>query len=481
MRLEAILLLFPLAVSFIYKEGTYLSYIIPIGALILISIFFGVKKPEKSTIYAKEGFIIVGFSWIIMALFGALPFVISGQIPNYIDAVFETSSGLSTTGSSILTNVEALSKSMLFWRSFTHWIGGMGVLVFILAIMPLSDARSIYILRAESPGPQVGKLVSRVKVTARILYLIYIALTILQIIFLSFGDMDFYEAVVHSIATAGTGGFAIKNTGLACYSAYSQIVITIFMVLFGINFNIFYFLLIGNFKQIFKNEEFKYYIGIYATASLIIALNLFFTMGNVMDNLAGLNINYGNFGTSLKHSCFQVATVMTTTGFSTADFNSWPMLSKTILGLLMFVGASAGSTGGGIKVSRFVIAFKSVIRNIKKLLHPNSVESIKFDGKLLDEDVVRGTNNYFITIAAIFIVCLFLISFDKGGDFETNFTAVTACLNNIGPGFGKVGAAGNYAFYSYFSKIVLTFAMLIGRLEIYPILLLFYPKTYIRR
>ena len=464
---EAILMLFPLIVSFIYKEKTYMSFLIPIISLAISGFLLSSIKTNRRNIYAKEGFVLVGLCWIMLSLFGALPFVISKQIPNFIDALFETISGFSTTGSSILQDVEALSHSMLFWRSFTHWIGGMGVLVFVLAIIPSSEGQNIFILKAESTGPQVGKLVSKVRITARILYLIYLALTLVQVIFLLCGEMNLFESIVHSFATAGTGGFGIKNDGLMSYSNYSQIVITIFMFLFGINFNIFYLILIGKFSQAIKSEELWWYIGFVVISSLIITTNIYSISSS--------------FGIAIKDAFFQVVSIITTTGFATTNFDLWPQLSKVILFVLMFVGACAGSTGGGIKVSRIAILFKSARKEIKKLVHPMSVSNIRFEHERVNENTVKGVINYFAMIILLLGVGFIVISIDSFGDFETNISAIASCLNNVGPGFGKVGPIFNYSGYNWLSKLTLSFAMLIGRLEIYPILLLFNPKVWLNK
>ena len=464
---EAILMLFPLIVSFIYKEKTYMSFLIPIITLAISGFLLSSIKTNRRNIYAKEGFVLVGLCWIMLSLFGSLPFVISKQIPNFIDALFETISGFTTTGSSILQDVEALSHSMLFWRSFTHWIGGMGVLVFVLAIIPSSEGQNIFILKAESTGPQVGKLVSKVRITARILYLIYLALTLIQIIFLLCGEMNLFESIVHSFATAGTGGFGIKNDSLMSYSNYSQIVITIFMFIFGINFNIFYLILIGKFSQAIKSEELWWYTGFVVISSLIITTNIYSISSS--------------FGIAIKDAFFQVVSIITTTGFATTNFDLWPQLSKVILFILMFVGACAGSTGGGIKVSRIAILFKSAKKEVKKLVHPMSVSNIRFEHERVNENTVKGVINYFVMIILLLGVGFIVISIDSFGDFETNISAITSCLNNIGPGFGKVGPIFNYSGYNWLSKLTLSFAMLIGRLEIYPILLLFNPKVWLNK
>lgn len=467
-KLEALLLILPLGVSLIYRENTYLSFIIPIVILTLLGFALTIKKPKNRTMYAREGFIVVGLSWILVSLFGALPFVISKEIPNFINAFFETVSGFTTTGASILTDVEALSKGILFWRSFTHWVGGMGILVFIMAIIPSSDGDTIHILRAESPGPQVGKLVSKIKLNARILYLIYFALTIIEIIMLLFGKMPLFDAVVHSFGTAGTGGFGIKNSSIGAYNNYCQIVIGIFMIMFGINFNIFYFILVGNFRQAFKSEELRWYLSIILIAISIITLNIMLSDVNAV------------FSTTLKDAFFQVSSIITTTGYSTTDFNAWPELSRSILIILMFFGACAGSTGGGIKISRLAMLVKSSKREISKQMHPHRVQNVRFEGSVLSEDTVKGVFSYFSIFMIIFVVCVLLVGIENK-DFVTNFSAVAACINNIGPGLSIVGPMGNYVSFSIFSKIVLIFAMLVGRLEIFPILMLFIPSVWKRR
>ena len=465
LKVEALLLILPLVVSLVYKENTYLSFLIPIAILTVVGFAISFKKPKNRTMYAREGLIIVGLSWIFISLFGALPFVISREIPNFVNAFFETVSGFTTTGASVLTDVEALSKGILFWRSFTHWVGGMGVLVFIMAILPSSDGDTIHILRAESPGPQVGKLVSKIKVNARILYLIYFAMTIIEIVLLLFGKMPLYDSIVHSFGTAGTGGFGIKNSSIGGYNNYCQIVIGIFMILFGINFNIFYFILIGNFRQAFKSEELRWYLSIIVIAIGIITFNIMISDTSRV------------FSTTLKDSFFQVSSIITTTGFSTTDFNAWPELSRAILVVLMFFGACAGSTGGGIKISRVAILFKASGREVRKLVHPHSVQNVRFEGASVKEDTVKSVFAYFSIFIIIFVLAVLLVSLD-GKDFVTNFSAVAACINNIGPGLSLVGPMGNYAGFSYFSKIILILTMLVGRLEIFPILMLFIPNMW---
>lgn len=465
LRVEAGLLLIPFLVSLIYQENLYLAYILPIVLLIILSFLFKMKKTESTKIYAKEGFVIVGLSWILISLFGSLPFIISGEIPGFFDAFFETVSGFTTTGASILNDVESLSRSLLFWRSFSHWIGGMGILVFVLAILPNTDARSIYIMQAESPGPQSGKLVSKIRITARILYLIYIILTLILIILLSF-KIPFFDSACNGLATAGTGGFAIKNTSIGYYnSVYVDVVLTVFMVLFAINFNLFYFLLIGNIKSVLKSEELRTFLSIIIVAITLITVNLL--TANV----------FQTFGEALRHSSFQVGSIISTTGFSTTDFNLWPSFSKWILILLMFIGASAGSTGGGIKVSRIVIMFKMIIKEIKYNINPNRIIIINFEGKPVEPRVSKGVYSFFLAYIVILILGTLIISID-GFTLETNFTATLSCLSNIGPGFGSVGPFSSFSIYSNFSKAFLSLVMLAGRLEIFPILILFSPITW---
>jgi len=462
--IEAILLIFPLIVNFIYQEENLFAFALTISILMVVGTLLIMIKPKNKRMFVREGFVIVGLAWIVLSLFGALPFTLSGEIPNYINAVFETVSGFTTTGASILNDVEAMSKSMLFWRSFTHWIGGMGVLVFVLAILPNSEGQNIYLLKAESTGPQVGKLVSKVRFTARILYVIYFVLTLLEVILLLVGGNSLYESIVMSFGTAGTGGFGIYADSVGGFNIYSQVVIAIFMMLFGINFNIYYLVIIGKIKQAIKSEELRWYFGIILLSTTMITINLM------------VNLNQ-TFGIALKDAYFQVSSIMTTTGFSTVDFNLWPTFSKTILIIIMFVGGCAGSTGGGIKVSRMVILFKSLKREVQKLLHPNSVAPIKMEGEVVEGSVVKGVNIYFAFVMILLFIGTLLVSFD-GLDFTSTFTGVIACINNIGPGLNLVGPMGNFDCFSYFSKIILSVLMLIGRLEVYPILILFLPKTW---
>lgn len=450
------LMVLPLIVSIIYKEECYTSFLLSMGISLAIGFPLTVFcKTEDRVIYAKEGFVIVALSWLSMSAIGALPFFLSGEIPNYVDAFFETVSGFTTTGASILTDVEAMSHGILFWRSFTHWVGGMGVLVFVMAIIPASTDRSIHILRAEVPGPIVGKLVPKMRDTAIILYLIYIVLTVIEIVMLLIGGMPLFDSLIHAFGTAGTGGFGIKADSIASYSPYLQWVITVFMMIFGVNFNLYYLLLIKKTKSVFRSEELWTYIGIGIVSTAVIVFNI--------------RDMYSTLGETIRFSSFQVATIITTTGFATTDFNLWPELSKTILLLLMFIGSCAGSTAGGLKISRVILLFKMIRREIKNLIHPRAVSVVRFEGKKIDDPVLKSLSAYFAIYIACFVAVFILISFD-GFDIVTNFSASAACFNNIGPGLNAVGPAANYAGYSVFSKIVLSFAMLLGRLEIYPIL-----------
>lgn len=459
---EAILMLPSVVVGLIYRERATMAFIAPIIVLAVLGLTLGIKKPKNREIYARDGFFIVACAWVLMSLFGALPFYISGYFKNYIDCFFEVVSGFTTTGASILSDVEALPNCLLFWRSFTHWVGGMGVLVFVMAILPLSDDRSLYLMRAESPGPIVGKLVPKMKDTAKILYGIYIAMTALCVLFLLFGGMPLFDSLCHAFGTAGTGGFGIKNAGVAYYnSAYIEMVLAIFMLIFGINFNLFYLILLGHVKEAFKSEELRWYFSIIGISTLAITLNIMKTFK----------------GQSFRYAFFQVASIITTTGFATTDFNYFPELSKSILVLLMFIGACAGSTGGGFKISRLIIILKSFKKEMKKLFHPNSVTVIKLENKPIDSSISHSTVNYFMMYIVIMIGSVIAISVDNF-DFTTNSTAVISCFNNIGPGLNVVGPMGNYGGYSVFSKLVLSFGMLFGRLEILPMLVLFNPKAW---
>ena len=464
-KLEAVLLVLPLAVSIIYRERCALSFLITA----LASLFVGfavtlISKPGNRLIYAKEGFVIVALAWL--ALSGAVPFVLSGEVRSYADAFFETVSGFTTTGASVLTDIEGMSHGLLFWRSFTHWVGGMGVLVFIMAIIPSVCDRSIHILRAEMPGPVMGKLVPKLKQTAKILYLIYIVMTVLEMILLLCGGMSLFDSALHSFATAGTGGFGIKGDSIASYSPYLQWVIAVFMFLFGINFNIYYLLLVRRFRSVLKSTETWCYIAICLISVSIITGNIYSIYGNLPD--------------SVRASAFQVASLVTTTGFSTADFNLWPGLSKGILLILMFIGGCAGSTAGGLKVSRVVMMIKMIRREFMKMIHPRSVSAVRIEGKKVDDTTLNGVNVYFALYMVIYFAVFLLLCLEPF-DFETNFTAVAACYNNIGPGFGAVGPMGSFSGYSAFSKIVLSATMLLGRLEIYPLLFALIPSTWTKK
>lgn len=463
LKMEAILMLPFCLVALIYGEKEGLCYLAVAGVSLLVGVLVTWKKPKNTVFYLKEGCVATALSWIVMSLAGCLPFWLTGEIPSFTDALFETISGFTTTGASILSNVEALSHVSLLWRSFTHWIGGMGVLVFLLAIIPMSGGSNINLMRAESPGPSVGKLVPKMRYTARILYAIYFGMTLLETILLVAGRMPLFDAVATAFGTAGTGGFGIKNDSVASYSAYIQWVVTIFMILFGVNFNMYYLILFGKIKKALCMEEVRYYFLIILGSVAIIFTSLLQTTGNILD--------------SLRHASFQVASIITTTGFSTADFDLWSQACKTVLVLLMFVGACAGSTGGGIKVSRLVVLFKTMIKELNSYIHPKSIKKIKIEGKPVEHEVVRAINVYLVTFVILFSVSVFLLAFE-GRDLITNFTAVTATINNIGPGLGMVGPTQNFGFFSPFSKYVLMFDMLAGRLELFPLLILFHPAVW---
>ena len=460
LKVESVLLLFPCIVTVFYRESAGYWFLLTAVLSFVIGYLMVRKKPANTVFYLKEGCVTTALSWIMISLVGCLPFYLSGEIPAFTDALFETISGFTTTGASILSDVECLSQSILFWRSFSHWIGGMGVLVFLLAIIPLSGGSHMNLMRAESPGPSVGKLVPKVRATARILYLIYFGMTIVELIFLLIGKMPFLEAMMITFGTAGTGGFGVRNTSIGGYSAYIQWVVAIFMILFGVNFNAYYFLLMKRFKQAFDMEEVKGYFLIIAAASALIFINIYDKTMTAAD--------------TIRHVVFQVGSLMTSTGYSTVDFDLWPSASKVVLIIIMFIGACAGSTGGGIKVSRFVILFKTLIKEINSYIHPKSIKKIKMDGKPVEHEVVRSVNVYFAAFIIIFSMSLILISFD-GKDLITNFTSVAATINNIGPGLELVGPTSNFSHFSPFSKYVLMFDMLAGRLELFPLLMLFNP------
>lgn len=463
LKIEAILMLLPALVGAIYHESQGKYYIIVSLVSGVIGLLMTIKKPRNSVFYLKEGCLSTALSWIFMSIFGALPFYISGEIPSYTDALFETISGFTTTGASILTDVEALCHCNLFWRSFTHWVGGMGVLVFLMAIIPMAGGSNINLMRAESPGPSVEKLVPKMKYTAQILYGIYLALTVIEFILLLIGQMPVFDAICMSFGTAGTGGFGVLNSSAANYTLFAQWVLTIFMILFGVNFNLYFILLFQGFKEAFQMEEVKYYFLVILASVAILMVDLVKITGNVVQ--------------ALTHSAFQVASIITTTGFSTMDFDKWSQTSRTVLVILMFIGACAGSTGGGIKVSRFVILARTVRKELGSYIHPRSVKKIQLDKKPVEHETVRSVNVYFITFILLFSLSVFLLSFE-GHDLETNFTAVAATINNIGPGLNLVGPSQNFSFFGNFSKYVLMFDMLAGRLELFPMLILFMPPIW---
>jgi len=466
LKLETAFMLIPLALSFFYHESFIVkkSYIFTIVLLLISSLLISKKVPENQKIYAKEGLVIVSISWIALSLFGALPFVFSNRIPSFIDAFFETVSGFTTTGASILSNVEALEHSLLFWRSFTHLVGGMGVLVLALAILPKNTNQSLHIMKAEVPGPTFGKLVAKMSYNSRILYMIYIFITIIIIILLKLGGMPLFDSVVHAFGTVGTGGFGIKNSSVAYYnSSYIDYVLGIGMLLCGMNFNLFYALLLKNYKQVFKNEELKYYCSIVVLAIIAIVINI--------------APAYKNSNRLFRDIFFTVSSVITTTGYSTVDFDAWPVFSKTVLLFLMFVGGCAGSTAGGLKVSRIAILFKTVVGEFKKIGTPNRVINIKMDKKVITKELSSGISTYLMLYITIFLIAILCVSWDSP-DFISAFSAVAATFNNIGPGMGIVGPTSNYASFSNINKLILSLVMLLGRLEIFPILILFSPSLY---
>ncbi|MBQ3095570.1 MAG: TrkH family potassium uptake protein [Clostridia bacterium] len=497
MFLEAVLMLLPLTVSLIYREpfSHVLAFLIPIVLLILLGLLLQLPKAERNTLYQKEGFALTAVSWIVMTLFGAIPFVINGNIPNYIDACFEMMSGFTTTGASIIEDITTISRSSLFWRSFSHWIGGMGILVFVMIFIPeSSDGSSMHLLRAESPGPQVGKLVTKMKATTRILYLIYLGLTVLEIIILmldkpipGYEKDQFFLSLLATFGCAGTGGFGFIPGSIELFPPFSQYVISVFLLLFGCNFSLYYLLLIGKVRDFFRSEELKVYFGIVITA-----------VGFVFLALIGRFDAFPQIYTTeeaFRHALFQVSTLVTTTGYTTTDFNLWPMLSVTVLILLMFCGAMAGSTAGGIKISRFIIALKGAHINIRKLINPRYVPNSKFEGKKLEARTVNDVFAFITLYFFIFLGVVFLLSFDPVNGqtvtvvsdagtykvthgFLSNFTATLSCLSNIGPGLEAVGPYSSYAGYSSFSSILLTFTMLLGRLEILPVLILLSRRSW---
>ena len=458
---EAALMSLPLITAIYYREypNAFLAVMLIAGAIgfLLMRI-----HPKSTMIYARDGFVAVSLVWIAMSAFGALPFVISKDIPNFVDAFFETMSGFTTTGATILTDIEGLSRSGLFWRSFTHWIGGMGVLVFMMAVLPLSGEHSMHIMRAEVPGPVVGKLVPRAGDTAKILYVIYAALTLLETVFLLFGGMSFYDALLHAFATAGTGGFSTRNASIAAFdSAYIEIVISTFLVLFGTNFNLFYLILIRKAKEAFRSEEFRWYLVL-----------IFVSVSAITAGIYGI---YGSLGESARNAYFYVMSIVSTAGFCTVDYTTWPQYTQVIIVMLMFIGGCAGSTGGGIKLSRVILLLKNAMADVSRMISPRRVKRVRMDGKCVPDGVINTICAFFFMYIFILLLCTLIVSFD-GADFTTSFTAALSCISNVGPGLGKVGPAYNYSDFSILSKIAMAFTMLTGRLEIFPVMILLMPR-----
>ena len=465
MKYEIILLLIPFFVALFYGQGDANAFLYTVLLMIPIALILIKIKGKKNEIYAKEGFLTVGLAWIVISFFGALPFVFSGAIPSLVDAFFETSSGFTTTGASILTEIQSLPKGILFWRSFTHWVGGMGFLIFILALMPTFSGNTIHLLKAESPGPTPGKIVPKIKQTAKILYAIYFVLTLIETIFLKSAGLSWYDSIIHALGTAGTGGFSNMNASVAAFNNPAvEWIITIFMLLFGVNFVLYFQLIRGNVKAFFKSEELKWYLIAVFASIIIIAVNI-------------IPFNHGDVTKSIRDSAFQVSSIVTTTGYATVNFNLWPTLSKVILIMLMFMGAMAGSTGGGIKTIRIVIICKAIRREIDKILHPRRVKSVKIDGNVVEEETISGVFLFIFAYIIISLIAIFIVSFDNF-DVTTTVTSVIATLSNIGPGLEMVGPAGNFSAFSDLSKLVLSFCMLAGRLEIYPMLILFSPSLW---
>ncbi len=465
LKLEGLLMAAPALVGLLYREQEGYAYLICGAALALAGLLITLKKPQNQVFYAKEGFVSVALSWLVLSLFGCLPFILSGDIPRFVDAFFEMVSGFTTTGSTILSDVEALSHASLFWRSFSHWIGGMGVLVFILSILPITGGATMHLMRAESPGPQVGKMVPKIRDTSKILYIIYTVMTLVQIVLLICCRMPVFDAVTLSLGSAGTGGFAIRNSGLADYSAVCQYIIAIFMILFGVNFNVYFLLVRRQVKQALRCEEARWYLGIIGASTLIIFLNTLKMFSTAEE--------------AFRHAFFQVGSIITTTGYSTTDFNLYPEVSRLVLVIIMFIGACAGSTGGGIKVSRILLLVKSVGQELSQIVHPRTVKKLRLEEKTVDRPTVRSVNTFMAAYVLIFFASMLVVSFDNY-DFTTNFTGVTATLNNIGPGLNVVGPLGNFGGYSDLSKLVFCFDMLAGRLEIFPILILLRPAIWKR-
>ena len=466
LKFESAFLLLPAIVGFIYKEDEALSYLFTAALCFIFGAVMSHKKPASKNLFIREGFVTVAASWVIMSIFGAIPFVLTGDIPNYVNALFETISGFTTTGSSILSNVEALSKTGLFWRSFTHWVGGMGVLVFIMAILPLMGGSTMNLMKAESTGPSISKLVPHVKDTAKILYGMYIALTLCEIAMLCLFHMPLYDALVTTFGTVGTGGFGIYNSSIGGYSAEIQVIVTIFLVFSGINYTAYFYILSYKFKEAFRIEEVRWYLIIFFSA-----------VGIITYNIRGL---YDTFGESLRHAAFQVASIITTAGFATTDFDLWPELSKCILVIIMIIGSCSGSTAGGMKISRVLMLIKTIKKELSLIVHPREVRKIRMDGRVLEHETLRNTNVFFVVYFVILLTSTLLISIDNF-DFTTNFTAAIATLNNIGPGLAMVGPTQNFSIYSPFSKFVLMFNMLAGRLELFPLVIMMLPSTWKRK
>ena len=465
---EAAMMLLPMVCSAIYGEWYMLpTFLLPAVILLLLGLAASLRTPKNTTIYARDGLAIVALVWVLMSAFGALPFVISGEIPAFADAFFEMVSGFTTTGSTILNDVEALSHGALFWRSFSHWVGGMGVLVFAMAVLPMTDGRAMHLMRAEVPGPTCGKLSSKLSDSAKILYGIYFAMTALEVVFLCAGGMSLYESLIHAFGTAGTGGFSNRGLSIGVYqNPYFEWVIGIFMLLFGINFNLYYFILMRHFREAFGSEELRAYLGIVLFSTVTIAANILSTVGSV--------------GEAVRTAFFQVSSIITTTGYATTDFNLWPTYSRILLLLLMFVGGCAGSTAGGLKMSRIIIFFKAARQDLNKMLHTHAVTTIRFEGKPLDEKTLQGVHNYFNIYMLLIMLSTVLVSLD-GFDLTTTFTAVITCMNNVGPGMEMVGPMANFSQFSDPVKYLLSFDMLAGRLELYPMLALFAPRLWRRR
>ena len=465
---EAGLMLFPLICAMLYGEWYLLpAFLLPAALLAVLGFITSRKTPKNTTIFARDGLAIVALVWVLMSAFGALPFVISGEIPSFIDAFFETVSGFTTTGSTILTDVEALSHGTLYWRSFSHWVGGMGVLVFAMAVLPMTDGRAMHLMRAEIPGPTVGKISSKLSDSAKILYAIYFAMTFVEVVLLCAGGMPLFDSLIHTFGTAGTGGFSNKALSVGAYNnPYFEIVIGVFMLLFGINFNLYYFLLLRRFRDAFCSEEMLAYLGIVGFSTVTITLNI-------------LHL-YDNVGTALRTAFFQVSSIITTTGYASADFNLWPTYSRIVICILMFCGACAGSTAGGLKISRIVIFLKAAKQDLNKMLHTHAVTTVRFEGKPLDEKVLRGVHNYFNIYMLLLTLSVLLLSLD-GFDIVSTFTAVVTCFNNVGPGLEMVGPMGSFADFSAPAKLLLSFDMLAGRLELYPMLALFSPRLWRKR